>query len=74
MVSFFSDGFPDDFSILATFRAAPDTKSVLFTIYSSEGDEVLSVRIAKRLKVTYQGSLTGRKERIKFGASLADGR
>lgn len=47
---------------------------MLFTIYSSEGDEVLSVKIAKRLRLTYQGVNEKDKKRLKFGFNLADGR
>ena len=78
----FPDGFPDDFSILATFRASKATakkgkkgrnKATLFSIYSSEGLEVLSVRIARRLRIGYQGILSGRtKHKIKFGSQLGD--
>lgn len=69
-----ADGFPNDFSILATFRAVADSKSMLFTIYSSEGDEILSLRIARRLKLTLQSQMSREKRRVKFGANLADGR
>ena len=69
----FPDGFPKDFSILATFRADPKSKSMLFTAYSSEGHEVLSLKIARRLRVQYQGEL-GSKDRIKFAPNLADGK
>ena len=78
----FPDGFPEDFSILATFKASTATakkgkkgrnKATLFSIYSSEGIEVLSVRIARRLRMGYQGILSGRnKQKIKFGAQLGD--
>ena len=69
-----ADGFPYDFSLLATFRATPRSKSMLFTIYSSEGDEVLSLKISRRLRLTYQGQTEKEKKRIKFGFNLADGR
>ncbi len=73
----FPDGFPTDFSILATFRALPRSKSMLFTIYSSEGDEVLALKVARRLRLTYQGGEGGgenNKRRLKFGFNLADGK
>lgn len=48
---------------------------MLFTVYSSEGDEVLAVKVARRLRVTYQGSGEGEeKQRLKFGLNLADGK
>ena len=59
----FPDGFPPDFSILTTFRTSSDTaaatkakgkrrntKATLFSIYNSEGTEVLSLKIARRLR------------------------
>ena len=36
---------------------------MLFTIYSSEGDEVLSVKVARRLRITYQGAMEKVKKR-----------
>ena len=47
---------------------------MLFTIYSSEGEEVLSLKISRRLRLTYQGAVAKQKKRIKFGFNLADGR
>lgn len=70
----FPDGFPSDFSILATFRADQNTKSMLFTIYSSEGEEVLSLKIARRLRFQYQGTFDNNKKRVKIGPNLADGK
>lgn len=46
---------------------------MLFTVYSSEGDEVLSVKIARRLRVAFQGQ-SNEKTKLKFGYNLADGK
>ena len=73
---FFLDGFPADFSILTTFRTARANKrrakSTLFSIYSAEGNEVFTMKIARRLRLTYQGRSSDKKHRVKFGAKLAD--
>ena len=75
MQCIFLDGFPRDFSILATFRAAQKSRSMLFTIYSSEGDEVLSLKVARRMRLTYQGDQSEKeRKKIKFGQNLADGK
>ena len=50
----FPDGFPSDFSILATFRAESQSKEMLFTIYNLEGKEVMSLKIGRRVKLYYQ--------------------
>jgi len=50
---------------------------MLFTAYSTEGDEILALKIARRLRMTYQGqsgSGSETKKRLKFGFNLADGR
>ncbi len=46
---------------------------MLFTIYSAEGLEVLSLKIGRRMKLYYQGIQTRSKNVVKFGARLADG-
>ena len=69
-----SDGLPRDFSILTTFRAAQKSKSVLFTIYSAEGEEILSLKIARRLRLMYQGQLDKDSHRVKFRPNLVDGK
>ncbi len=69
-----ADGFPFDFSVLVAFRAQPRTRSMLFTVYSSEGDEVLALKVGRKLRLSYQGEQSGEKKRIKFGLNLADGR
>ena len=53
----FPDGFPSDFSILATFRAESQSKEMLFTIYNLEGKEVMSLKIGRRVKLYYQVKL-----------------
>lgn len=68
----FPDGFPSDFSILATFRAESQSKEMLFTIYNLEGKEVMSLKIGRRVKLYYQGIETSKRQIIKFGARLAD--
>ena len=71
----FPDKFPADFSILATFKASPTSKSGwLLNIYSSDGDEVLSVKIGRKINLNYQGVAGSSAKKIKFGASLNDGR
>ena len=51
----FQDEFPSDFSILTTFRTSTAkrkrSKATLFSIYSSEGIEVLSLKISRRLRL-----------------------
>lgn len=68
----FPQGFPTDFSILATFRAPRQTKEMLFTIYNLDGKEVMSLKVGRRLKIYYQGIKTNNRQVIKFGARLAD--
>ena len=68
----FPDGFPSDFSILATFRTESQSKEMLFTIYNLEGKEVMALKIGRRVKLYYQGIETSKRQIIKFGARLAD--
>ncbi len=70
----FPSQFPADFSILAAFKANPNSKSSwLVNIYSAEGDEVFSIKLGRKINMKYQGITTSAKT-IKFGASLNDGR
>ncbi len=69
----FPESFPSDFSILTTFRAESRSKSMLFTMYSAAGSEVLSLKVGRRLKLYYQGINSRSKYVVKFGARLADG-
>jgi hypothetical protein len=71
----FPDQFPADFSILAAFKASPNSKSGwLLNIYSAEGDEIFSIKIGRKINMNYQGIATTSAKKIKFGASLNDGR
>jgi hypothetical protein len=70
----FPDGFPADFSILATFRANQNTRSTLFAIYSDEGELVLSLKIGRRMRMFYQGQMSKQTRKIKFGPNLSDGK
>ncbi len=47
---------------------------MLFTVYSSEGDEVLALKVGRKLRLSYQGEREGEKKRTKFGFNLADGK
>merc|ERR1719288_496734 len=69
----FPDGFPSDFSILATFKAKSQSKEMLFTIYNVDGKEIMALKIGRKLKLYYQGIQTSKRQIIKFGARLADG-
>ena len=56
----FADGFPVDFSIMATLRTRSVRSRVpLFTMYSSESEEVLSVLVGTSIAIQYQ-DVTGR--------------
>ena len=61
---------------MTTFRTARANKrrakSTLFSIYSAEGNEVFTMKIARRLRLTYQGRSSDKGHRVKFGAKLAD--
>ena len=69
---FLLDGFPYDFSILAAFKATSLSKGELFTVYGADGSLVLSVKIAKRLVLMYQGGESGKKSRLRFQLKLKD--
>jgi collagen type V/XI/XXIV/XXVII alpha len=69
----FPEGFPSDFSILTTFKAERRSKSMLFTTYSADGKEVLSLKVGRRLKLSYQGINTKSRRVVKLSARLADG-
>jgi hypothetical protein len=66
------DGFPYDFSILAAFKATSVSKGELFTVYSADGSLVLSLKIAKRVVLMYQGGEAGKKSRLRFQLKLKD--
>lgn len=69
----FSNGFPYDFSILATFRSTESSRGQLFTIYSAAGDLMLSVKLSRRLVLTYaRDGDRGPKQRVRFKMKLND--
>ena len=51
---FYADGFPDDFSIVSVFRTSGRSRGELFTVYSADGNLVLSVKIARRIVLIYK--------------------
>ena len=51
---FSSGGFPDDFSILSVFRTSGRSRGELFTVYSADGNLLLSVKIARRIVLIYK--------------------
>ena len=59
---------------MTAFRAKQGSKSVLFTIYSAEGEEVMSLKVARRLRLTYRGQLDNSKKVVKFRPNLVDGK
>lgn len=51
----FPDGFPIDFSILLSFRANPcNARLPLFSIYSDESEEVLTISVGTSVGFYYQ--------------------
>lgn len=50
----FPEGFPNDFSIVSTFKPVPDSQSVLFSVYNDAGDEQLALEIDDRIILVYQ--------------------
>lgn len=53
----FPDGFPTDFSIVATFKAIPDSRSVLLSLYNNVGGEEMAIQIDDRIHLVYQVKL-----------------
>ncbi len=70
----FPDGFPRDFSVLATFRADQNSKSTLFAVYSDQGELVLSLKIGRRMRMVYKGAEGEKPRKVKFGPNLVDGK
>ena len=70
----FPDGFPADFSILATFRADQNSKSTLLAIYSDEGELVFTLKVGRRMRMVYRGQVSRQARKIKFGPNLSDGK
>ena len=66
------DGFPFDFSILATFKSSD--KGQLFTAYSADGSLILSVRLGRRIVLSYKGGGDGRRDRVRFKLRLNPGK
>ena len=66
------DGFPFDFSILATFKSTD--RGQLFTVYSADGSLILSVRIGRRIVLMYKGGGNGRKDRVRFRVKVEPGK
>jgi len=70
--SAFPNGFPFDFSILATFKSSD--KGQLFTAYSADGSLILSVRLGRRIVLSYKGGGAGRRDRVRFKLRLDPGK
>ena len=70
----FPDGFPADFSVLATFRADQNSKSTLLAVYSDEGELVFTLKVGRRMRMVYKGQVSRQARKIKFGPNLSDGK
>ena len=70
----FPDGFPADFSVLATFRADQNSKSTLLAVYSDEGELVFTLKVGRRMRMVYKGQISRQARKIKFGPNLSDGK
>ena len=68
----FTGGFPYDFSIVATFKSTG--RGQLLTAYSADGSLILSVRIARRIVLTYKGGNNGRRDRVRFNIKMEPGK
>ena len=68
----FLANFPLDFSILTTFKSTD--KGQLFTVYSSDGSLILSLRIGRRVVLQYKGGGNGRRDRVRFKLKLDSGK
>nr|CAH7728115.1 unnamed protein product [Callosobruchus chinensis] len=71
----FADVFPTDFSILAVARPTPGATYPLFTLYSRDGDEQLSVNIGSDITLYYEDTeeLPLENNLIPFGVAIDDG-
>jgi len=67
----FPNNFPLDFSILTTFKSTD--RGQLFTVYSSDGSLILSIRIGRRVVLQYKGGGNGRRDRVRFKLKLDSG-
>uniref|UniRef100_T1PB23 Concanavalin A-like lectin/glucanases superfamily protein n=1 Tax=Musca domestica TaxID=7370 RepID=T1PB23_MUSDO len=74
--SVFPDGFPSDFSIVLALRneRSNQTKAPIFTIYSDESEEVLSLSIGPEIKLGYEQIDAGFNQHndINFGIGIDD--
>lgn len=50
----FPEGFPTDFSILATFKPLADSRFILLSVYNDAGDEQLAIEVNDRIHLIYQ--------------------
>jgi hypothetical protein len=66
------DGFPYDFSILAAFKSSSQSAGELLTVYSADGSLVLSLKVAKRVVLLYQGGQASKKARLRFQLKIKD--
>ncbi|VEN60000.1 unnamed protein product [Callosobruchus maculatus] len=71
----FADVFPTDFSILAVARPTPGATYPLFTLYSRDGDEQLSINIGSDITLYYEDTeeLPLENNLIPFGVAIDDG-
>lgn len=72
----FPDGFPTDFSIILALRSnqTNPTKAPVFTIYSDESEEVLSLSLGKEISLSYEQSdaTFNQRNTINFGIGISD--
>ena len=75
---FFADGIPEDFSIIATFKAKKKTNGYMFIIYSNlMSKELLGLYITKKsAKFIYedQHGNPGKTNAPTFEVNMADGK
>lgn len=72
----FPDGFPTDFSIILALRSnqTNQTKAPVFTIYSDESEEVLSLSLGEEISLSYEQSdaTFNQRNTINFGIGVSD--
>lgn len=74
--SILSDHFPEDFSILTTLRLEQGTSSVLFGLYTDNGEDQLIIEVGSTVQLFYQDE-EGKPEggnTIVFEKSVNDGK
>ncbi|KAG5880671.1 hypothetical protein JTB14_037568 [Gonioctena quinquepunctata] len=71
----FPGGFPTDFSILIVARPTPGQIYPLFSLYSRDGDEQLSVTVGRDVTIFYEDEeeMPVEDNLISFGISVDDG-